>query len=307
MAFQITLHRMGIFFLVFAVGFVAGKLGVIKKDQMPGLAQIITKILLPVVIFYGTVSTATRDDLVENAPFIALTAAFYAITALLLLGLARLMRLPHDRDRVFTFCFLFGNIGFVGIPLLAELFPQTGMLYVAEFTVIDQAVFWTFGLWLATARDRTAQFSGKKLINPNIVAIVLAIAFVVAGIKLPSLFADTLSTIGSASSALCMMYLGAMACFSQWTGALKLKETYIGIAVKMVALPIVAGRLLSLLPLPADAVQAMVVIISLPVMTVVPMIVAMNGDEGDYATGITVVTLVAAVATIPLVQLLVFG
>ena len=43
---------------------------------------------------------------------------------------------------------------------------------------------------------------------------------------------------------------------------------------------------------------------SLPVMTVVPMIVAQRGNEGDYAAGITVATLVASVVTIPLVQFL---
>ena len=73
-------------------------------------------------------------------------SAFYVIAATLLLGLSHLLRLPPDRDRVFAFCFLFGNIGFVGIPPLPELLPETGMLYVAEFTVVDQAFFWTFGI-----------------------------------------------------------------------------------------------------------------------------------------------------------------
>ena len=142
--------------------------------------------------------------------------------------------------------------------------------------------------------------------NPNIIAIALALIAVFAQIRFPKVVADTLATIGSAPGELCMMYLGAMACFAQWTDAARRPETYIGIAAKMVLLPVVAGRLLSLAPLPADAVRAMVVIISLPTMTVVPMIAAMHGNEGDYATGITVVTLLAGVATIPLVQLLAF-
>lgn len=44
---------------------------------------------------------------------------------------------------------------------------------------------------------------------------------------------------------------------------------------------------------------------ALPVMTVVPMVVANNGKEYEYATGITVVTLVASIVTIPLVVFLV--
>lgn len=77
-------------------------------------------------------------------------------------------------------------------------------------------------------------------------------------------------------------------------------------AVKMVLVPIVIGHILMMFNLPADMMASLVIIASLPVMTVVPMIAKARGNEGDYAAGITVVTLVASVITIPLVQLLAF-
>lgn len=51
-------------------------------------------------------------------------------------------------------------------------------------------------------------------------------------------------------------------------------------------------------------VLALAIIMALPVMTVVPMVVANNGKEYEYATGITVVTLVASIVTIPFVVFL---
>jgi len=50
----------------------------------------------------------------------------------------------------------------------------------------------------------------------------------------------------------------------------------------------------------------MVVLMSLPVMTVVPMIARAYGNCGEYAAGVTVVTLAASVVTVPVVQLLAF-
>ena len=52
MAFGIMLNTMTIFFLILATGFVAGKLGVIGRDYLPSFAKLITKILLPVMLFY---------------------------------------------------------------------------------------------------------------------------------------------------------------------------------------------------------------------------------------------------------------
>ena len=120
MAFQATLHQMIIFFLVLAVGFVAGKAHVIEEDFMPKFAKLITTVFLPVMIFAYTRSGSTRDALLANWLIIVFGIVWYAAITAIMYGLAKLMQLPHDRDRVFAFCFIFGNTGFIGTPLPAR-------------------------------------------------------------------------------------------------------------------------------------------------------------------------------------------
>lgn len=241
MAFEITLERMIIFFLILCVGFAAGKLSIITRDYLPQLAKLITKVFLPVLLFWSTFHGATWQMVADNALAIVFSVVFYAsITAVTFL-IAKVMRIRPDRDRVFMFCFIFGNTGFVGMPLLSALFPDTGLLYMALFSIVDQAVFWTFGIWLATARDRMMHFNLKSFLTPNIVALVLALACIAIQVQLPQATCDTLSTVSSATSALCMMYLGAMLCFSKWSQAQRCPELYVGIAVKMICFPSSAG------------------------------------------------------------------
>lgn len=66
-----------------------------------------------------------------------------------------------------------------------------------------------------------------------------------------------------------------------------------------------AGLITRALNVPTDIAGCIVLFISLPVMTVVPMIAAQNGKEGSYATGIAVASFVACIITIPLVAFLV--
>ena len=304
MAFQITLHQMAMFFLVLAVGFAAGKARVIEEDYLPKFAKLITTVFLPVMIFAYTRNGSTRDALLARWPIVVFALVWYAVITAVMYGLAKLMRLPHDRDRVFAFCFIFGNTGFVGTPLLAALYPQGGLMYAGLFGIVDIAYFWTGGLFWATARDREFSVSPKSLLTPNVIAIALAFAFILLDLPLPGVVDDTLMTIANATGTCCMVYLGALLCFSKWTGALRCKELYVGMFVKMVALPLVGGKALLALGLPVDVAVSMTAIMSLPVMTVVPMIAAQRGREGDYAAGITVATLVVSVATIPLVQFL---
>lgn len=304
--FGITLHRMIIFFLILLLGAFCGKKGIISKEYLPNLQQLVTKVFLPVVIFYGTYKGATLKDVVDNAGVILFAAAFYALLFLVLFGLAKLLRLQPDYDKGFTFCFLFGNTLFVGMPLLTALFPETGMLYLALFSIIDQAVFWTLGIWLATARDRGFRFSLKSFVTPNTISLALVFALIAFGVPLPSVLLDTLQVVNNGTGALCMLYLGALMYFSDWKPVLRRAELYVGIVVKMVVLPIVGGHVFTLLGIPHEMAVAMVVLMSLPVMTVVPMIARAHGNCGEYAAGITVVTLAASVITVPLVQLLTF-
>lgn len=308
MIFQVTLSHMFVFFLVFTTGFIIAKKSVIKEESLPALAQIITKVLLPCMIFYSTYANCARQTIIDNWEMVLLAAVFYALISLAMFVVAKFLRIEHDKDRVFQLCFIFGNTGFVGVPLLAAVFPDAGLVYMMMFSIVDQLVFWTYGIWLSTARchGHKHHFSLRMLISPNTVSIVLAVVFVMFEIPIYEPLQMGLSTISSATTGMCMLYLGALASFSSILPVLKRPEPYVGIAIKMVVLPVVVGHLLMLTGLfPEQMILALSIIMALPVMTVVPMVVANNGTEYEYATGITVMTLVVSIVSIPLVVFLV--
>ena len=304
MVFSVVAYQMMIFFLIVLVGVVASRFGVVKRDFLKDFAALVSKVFLPALIFFMTYHGTTRQQVLDNLPMIALAVGFYLVVSSVMKVLALILKPKGDRRKVFRFAFIFGNTGFVGIPLLAALYPENGLLYMALFSVVDQLLFWTYGVYLATASDRQTKFCLRQLASPNILAIVLALIFVFTGVTLPPLVVDVFSTISGATTALCMIYLGCLFYYSNWVGALKAREVYVGIAVKMILLPVLLGRLLFLTGLPTDMVISMIFIMALPTMTVVPMIVSIHGNEGEYAAGVTVVTLAACIATMPLVVFL---
>ncbi len=152
MAFQATLSHMVVFFLVFTIGFATSRTKIIKRDLLPALAQIITKILLPSMTFYSTYTNCKRQTIIDNWEMVLLAALFYAVISLVMFLIAKALRIEHDKDRVFQLCFIFGNTGFVGVPLLAAVFPDAGLVYMMMFSIVDQLVFWTYGIWLSLWR-----------------------------------------------------------------------------------------------------------------------------------------------------------
>ena len=60
MIFAITVERTIVFSLILAIGFAVAKTAIIKREFMPDPAQLITKVLLPVMISYSTCENCTR-------------------------------------------------------------------------------------------------------------------------------------------------------------------------------------------------------------------------------------------------------
>lgn len=316
-----TVNQMALFFMILCVGFIASKAKVVKKESLPHLSNIIVSVLLPALILFSTYTGTTRGAIFDNLPMILLSIGFYLLITTVMFIAARVLGLHGDRARVFQLCFIFGNTGFVGMPLIAAVFPENGMLYMMLFTLVDQLLFWTYGVYLSTAQDASSHndslpaghtdaphhLSWKTFVTPNTVSMLVAFAVVFLAIPVPKLIIDGVGLLANTTSGMCMFYLGALLFYSDWKAALKTRDLYIGAIIKMVILPIMLARLLIWWgALPIEMVQCFTIITALPVMTLVPIIASKNGHEGDYAAGITVATLVISVATIPFVAWLAF-
>ena len=103
-----------------------------------------------------------------------------------------------------------------------------------------------------------------------------------------------------------MMYLGALICFTDCMKVLKRADIYVGMAFKMVLVPIALGFALQMMGLfREEIIQCFIMITALPTMTLVPIVASNNGHEGAYAAGVTAVTLVASIVTIPFVMMVI--
>lgn len=296
------------FFIMLAAGYLAARLKVVTEDFLSGLSGLIMRILLPSLIFANAMNGASRQDLFTCYPVLILTAAMYAGLILIFFLLARILRLPEGKSRIFQAAFIFGNAGFIGIPLLTAIYPQQGSLYVVLMSLIDQPILWTYGLYLTTPRDGSGHFSWKNFINPALGAVLLSVIFLLCGIRLTSMIETPLLSIGKASTPLSLIYLGGLLYYSSWKEVLKQKEIYAGIVVKMLAFPLAYCAAASLVCRSTDMIHAMSLVSGLPTMTTIAMFAqSRDGKYGNYALGIVLITTVISLLTLAAVSRVIFG
>lgn len=305
--FFIVLNQIGIFLILIIFGILAVKFGILDEHSLGSVSKLVMRMALPAYIFINTAEGATRQGLAESLLVIPLAIALYLMLFLLSLLLEKVFHLKGNRGHVFRAIVMFGNVGFMGIPLVVELYPDTALLYISLFTILDQGLFWTYGVSLTKpVSDQKAKISLKNLKNllsPALVAIVGATVLVLLNIHLPKLLTTTLSKLGTASMPLSLLYIGGMLSMTDVRKVLRCGELYAEIGLKMLVLPIVFFLVMKLCQVPTDMAGTMTFLTGLPAINMVAMLSKNNGSDGDYAVCAVMMTTLACLVTLPLVSL----
>lgn len=294
-------------FLVYAVlGIIARKTHVLEEDSLDMLARFIIKISLPIMIFMNTLNGATRETFLSALPILPATACLYVLLATLSFTLSRIFHLQGNERNVYRACVMFGNIGFMGIPIIYAVFPEHGMLYVGLFTIIDQFLQWTVGVNLTTPIEGGApplRTRLIKMVNPSTVGILLAVIGVFAGVRIPEPVNSALLAVGDVTTPLAMIYLGALFSGLNLSASLKRKEFYGSILCKMCLFPLLFYQLLHLWQLPEDMIITLCLLSAMPTMTALAMLAKTQRSAGDYAAAMIFAATLSSIVTLPLVCL----
>ena len=304
-SFMVIFEQLVSFFLMMLVGYIAAKKRVTTREILDRLATLIMKLLLPIMIFSNMMNGTSRAQLAGDLPALFMVAAIYGSLIVIFAIIARLLRLPKERADIFQAVFVFGNVGFIGLPLMLSVSPAHGGIYSALVSIIDQSLFWTYGLYLTTPRGKS-HFDWKNFINPAVCGIVLAILLLLCDLHIPDILENGLLKIGSAATPLSLIYMGGLLCFCNWTPVLRQKELYLGIVVKMILFPILFFAVVSQFVTNTDMTHTVSLIAGLPTMVAVAMFAQSTRKEGDYALGTVLATTVASLITLSIVSYVIF-
>lgn len=142
------------------------------------------------------------------------------------------------------------------------------------------------------------------ILNPAVIAIILSLVFVFAGLRLPYILDETLNRVGAMTTPLSMIYIGGLFCFFDIRKYLKKVELYFIVLGKMFIFPVVLLVVLKALGISMELRFTLAVMAGLPTMTAVAMFANANGSDGDYATAAAFITTVLSMLTLPAVSYL---
>lgn len=305
--FSIILIQMIMLAIYVLVGIIGVKTKVMNREALEYISRFIMKLSLPIMIFTNTLNGATSREVIETLPMLLIALCMFGFMFCVGTVVSRIFKMKGDNKQLYKALMMFGNVGFIGIPLIAAIFPERGMLYIAIFTIADQGLLWTVGMQLTTPEAKKTKGNPvqtiKKMINPAIVGILLGVIGIFAKVKLPTVIDSTLTKIGATTTPLSMIYIGGLFCYVDIKQFVKKAEYYVILLLKMIVFPVLLYLVIRNMSFISEEIKITLPILAgLPCMSSVAMFANANGADGDYAIGAIFVTTVASMATLPFVS-----
>lgn len=308
-SFYLVLTQLEIFVVMILLGIFAVKTKALNESYLGDLSKLIMRLILPVMIFHKSINGAPRTDMLFCFTEVVLSTIFM-YGALFFAGfvLKRIFSLNGNYGRIFHASTMFGNVGFIGIPLILGILPERGMLYMALFTIIDQVMLWTIGFHL-TLPEKKLEHSSltanlKNLLNPAMLGILLAIFFILMEWKLPVTLNKALGAVGDTTTPLSLIYIGGTFCFCNVRKFLTKIEYYAIVVVKMIAIPLIVFSILRFFHVQPEIITFITTLTGMPSMATIAMFARTNDSDEDCAVGAIMITTILCLVTLPLVAYL---
>ncbi|MBS4012990.1 MAG: AEC family transporter [Bacteroidetes bacterium] len=310
----IIINQILILGIVSVVGVIAAKIGVISEGLRDGIAKLVFNITLPLNIFTSFTAMQSSGELLRNASMVILYA-YLAFFLLFLIGKLSsvLFKMDSKTGTIHILHTVFGNHGFLGFPLLSALFPDgQGIFYASFVFVASSSILWTLGVYMLNTGKRIS-FKERmiQLFNPNTIAFIVGITFMLFEIRLPNLLQSSLGGLGKTTNYLAMLYIGALLAKANFKSIIKHKHVFMLAFNKLLLVPVVMMFLITyfnaLLPFDISHVAKSVVILQagMPCMAIIVILAKKYNSDDMLATENVFVTTVLSIATLPFLYFLI--
>ncbi len=288
-------------------GFLMVKTKLIPEAGISNFAKLLMYVCQPALIIYSFMQVDFSFDLLLDMLFVFFFVLVLLTGVTLLCRFVILRKKTADvKYRIYTLALCFANCAFMGVPILEALLPDypQAVAFSAMFSLAMNILGWTLGSAIIT-NDRKYMSVKKIVLNPAVLALVVAVPLFLTGWSLPSVIENMVTLLGRMTTPLCMIIMGMRLATVPIRSVFGRPAQYLIIALKQFVLPLIA--LLILLPIPVEQNLkiSVYIMIACPVASVVLNFAEMLGEGQEHAANLVLLGTGLSALTIPLMVLLV--
>ncbi|MCD6103441.1 MAG: AEC family transporter [Thermotogaceae bacterium] len=232
------MNQIAVLFILIALGFLLRKRNLISNEFTKSASDLVIYVTLPSMI----VASMDRDfsaALIKTGFSIFLCGSLmYVLLIVSAFTFSRLRKIEDGDRQVYEFMMIFGNVAYLGYPVLKIMFGEMGVFYGSFLNIWFNILVWTLGIKLMHKDQRKIDFF-RAFLNPGLIAIGLGMIIFVFPVDIPQALKTTLNILGEMTVPLCMLLIGAFMTEARFKDFLANKNLYLFSLTKLVVMPLV--------------------------------------------------------------------
>lgn len=295
--FIIVANQVAVLFILMALGIVCNKLHWLDDKAVKSVTNIVLYFVTPCVII-NSFSREVEKSLIYG---LIITAVVAVLTFGFSIAFAHLWIRDKDPDteRIYRYASIFGNCGFMALPLEEAVLGDIGTFYGAIYIAVFNLIVWTYGVWLMSGDKSNVKFKALT-VNPGLIGTVIGIVILVFGIRLPNLIATPIGYMASLNTPLPMIIIGYYLGNLNIKKLVSNKKQYLIAFYRLLLFPLVTMFMLYIAKV--DPVIAVVCTIAsaAPTAANTAMFATLYGKDAELGAQLMSVSTLLSLVTLPL-------
>lgn len=287
-------------------GVIAYKTNIVDDHTYSHLSTLMVWILNPFLVISGVIGKNLDISVQIIKENLMMVILLYGVFFLLGFVYIFVMRITDKDSYLYRMMLLFPNAGFMGIPLVREIFGPQYIVLVAFYMLGFNVLCYSYGIHLASRYGgNTEKFNPKNLLQPGTFTALIAIIIFALQISLPAPVVSYIDFMGNTCITLSMLIIGVALGQTNWKETFATLHYYIFTVVKMFIIPVIMiliGKCLHVNPYVFGVYEIMA---CMPVASMCCMFTKEYAGDGNEAAKVIAITTVMTVVCAPLVVLLV--
>jgi hypothetical protein len=305
MDISIILDTMMVLFGIMALGYGANRAGVLDEVSNGRISRLVISVTTPLMIIKAVFSESLTGDKSDVVIIFLLGLGMYTILPIFARIAVRLLHVKPDDSGTYEMMLIFANTSFIGYPIMKSLFGDWAVFYSSILNMPFNFLVFTYGVYLVSRNSKDSiRFGIREILNPGVVASLVALLLYFTGIRLPSGIISIMGLVGDTTVPLSMLAIGSSLALIPVKDLFREPRIYVLSAIKLLIMPSICYLLLSMVLKDQFLVNMITINVGLPAGTMTVMISNQyNGNTRMASIGVFITTL-ASVATVPLIAYL---
>lgn len=294
--------KMAMLVLIMLLGYLCARIGITGLEFNQRVTPLMVKVLLPATILNSVLSVPDFSGR-ELLDYILVMTVMVALQMLPAWFLPRLMRTRSEDVGATRLVTAFGNVGFVGLPVVAAIFGDE-MVFFASLCNIP----FNLALYSCSAAQLSpdgGRVRWQDVLNAPVIATLLSVVLLLSRVHVPGVLADTISSVSGVTIPLSMLVIGTSLGGISVRSVLTDWRVYVVSAVRLLVCPLLTWLVLR--PFAAGALLGISVLMAAcPSAMLVTALCLQYGRSDAFASKCIFLSTILSAVTIPLLIWLLF-